>query len=54
MKEALANMCVHVHISVNEFSQKFFELMRRNVYTTPKSYLDMLKLYLILLQKKQN
>jgi dynein heavy chain len=54
MKEALANMCVHVHISVNEFSQKFFELMRRNVYTTPKSYIDLVNCYKSLLIKKRD
>ena len=29
-------------------------MLKRKVYTTPKSYLDMLKLYLVLLEKKQN
>lgn len=29
-------------------------MLKRKVYTTPKSYLDMLNLYLVLLDKKQN
>ena len=32
---------------------RFFETLRRKVYTTPKSYLDMIHLYLSLLEMKR-
>ena len=38
-------MCVFVHLSVNELSEKFFLLMKRRVYTTPKSYIDLVRCY---------
>jgi dynein heavy chain len=38
-------MCVFVHQSVEEESQVFYEAMKRRVYTTPKSYLDLIKSY---------
>lgn len=41
-------------MSANKEAIKFEETLKRKVYTTPKSYLDMLKLYLVLLDKKQN
>ena len=52
--EAFADVCKEVHISANEEANKFEAMLKRKVYTTPKSYLDMLKLYLVLLEKKQD
>lgn len=34
-------------------TERLYEEMRRYFYTTPSSYLDLLKLYLNLLDKKQ-
>lgn len=51
--ENLVQMCVHVHMSVNEFTDKFYQLMRRHVYTTPKSYIDLVNCYKNLLGKKK-
>jgi dynein heavy chain len=39
--------------SVNKMAQKFFQSDRRYVYTTPKSYLELLKLYRKLLETKR-
>jgi len=39
-------MCMQIHISVEETSDEFYESLRRRVYTTPKSYLDLISLYL--------
>ena len=47
-------MCVHVHESVSVFTEKFFQLMRRRVYSTPKSYLDLVDCYKNLLIKKRD
>jgi len=51
--ETFADICKEVHLSANEEARKFEATLKRKVYTTPKSYLDMLKLYLILLENKQ-
>ena len=34
-----------IHTSVEESSEKFYNELRRRVYTTPKSYLDLINLY---------
>ncbi|XP_034255936.1 dynein heavy chain 6, axonemal isoform X2 [Thrips palmi] len=48
-----ANICVLIHESVGEMSQRFYLEMRRHYYTTPSSYLELIKLFLALLDKKQ-
>ncbi|MEW5314022.1 MAG: hypothetical protein WDW38_005550 [Sanguina aurantia] len=50
---ALAGMCVKIHTSVSETSDRFFAELRRRYYTTPKSYLDLINLYLQLLKEKR-
>jgi dynein heavy chain len=54
VKDNIAKMCVHVHESVSVFTEKFFQLMRRRVYSTPKSYLDLVDCYKNLLIKKRD
>lgn len=46
-------MCMKIHISVEEASEKFFAQLRRRVYTTPKSYLDLISLYTSVLEQKR-
>jgi len=43
-----------VHESVSQFTEKFFQLMRRRVYTTPKSYLDLVACYKVMLVQKRD
>lgn len=50
---ALADMCVELHMSVEDACSRFHAKLRRRYYTTPKSYLDMLDLYLSLLAAKR-
>jgi dynein heavy chain len=38
---------------VNEFSAKIFEAERRYVYTTPKSFLELIKLFKFMFEKKK-
>ena len=45
LQEKLSKMCVFVHSSVDEEAQVFYESMKRRVYITPKSYLDLIKSY---------
>lgn len=53
VKEGLATMCMKIHTSVEETSEDFFAQLRRRVYTTPKSYLDLISLYLKVLEIKR-
>ena len=46
VRQALAEMCMMIHTSVEEEADSFFGELRRKVYTTPKSYLDLINLYL--------
>jgi dynein heavy chain len=45
VRSAIANMCMKIHTSVEESSTQFFDKLRRRIYTTPKSYLDLISLY---------
>jgi len=54
VRTGLARMCCNIHISVEEISTEFYESLRRRVYTTPKSYLDLINLYLKVLERKRN
>jgi dynein heavy chain len=47
-------MCMVIHTSVEEEADRFFAELRRKVYTTPKSYLDLISLYLNTLDIKRN
>ncbi|XP_049813740.1 dynein axonemal heavy chain 6 [Schistocerca nitens] len=50
--EKLSTMCVTIHESVAQMTVRFYNEMRRYYYTTPSSYLELLKLYLTMLQNK--
>ena len=43
--DPLCNMCVSMHRSVKEYSERFLAEHRRHVYTTPTSYLELIRLY---------
>lgn len=53
IREALVAMCGEIHTSVIDISEEFFEKLRRRVYTTPKSYLDLIDLYRTMLAEKR-
>lgn len=53
IRTALVDMCSIVHTSSNEFGEEFLAQLQRHVYTTPKSYLDLISLYLKMLQEKR-
>uniref|UniRef100_A0A7S2SR52 AAA+ ATPase domain-containing protein n=1 Tax=Mucochytrium quahogii TaxID=96639 RepID=A0A7S2SR52_9STRA len=52
-REALVDICGEIHTSVVDISHEFFDMLRRKVYTTPKSYLDLIALYLTMLKEKR-
>jgi dynein heavy chain len=45
MRSNLYKMCVYVHQTVEEMCPIFYNALRRNVYVTPKSYLDVIETY---------
>jgi dynein heavy chain len=54
MKESLSVACCFVHQSVIHCAETFMERLRRKVYVTPKSFLDLVDLYLeMMLEKKE-
>jgi dynein heavy chain len=52
-KEAVAWSCCQVHQQVLKTAEVFEERLRRKVYVTPKSYLDLISLYLEMIQEKR-
>lgn len=44
----------YVHMSVKEMSQTYLAVERRYNYTTPKTFLEQIKLYQTLLSKKRS
>lgn len=53
VRTALVDMCSIVHTTSNDFGDEFLSQLQRHVYTTPKSYLDLISLYLKMLQEKR-
>jgi len=53
VRENIAQMCLKFHNSVEEDSDRFWEELRRRIYTTPKSYLDLISLYINVLAAKR-
>lgn len=54
-KEELGNLCEHiidVHLSLKEFSIDAYKAQRRNIYTTPKNFLDFIKNFQSLYSKQ--
>ncbi|XP_033840356.1 dynein heavy chain 9, axonemal isoform X2 [Periophthalmus magnuspinnatus] len=52
VKESLSKFMAFVHISVNHTSKQYLASERRYNYTTPKSFLEQIKLYRSLLEQK--
>ena len=53
IREELAKMCMVIHTSVVDSSTRFWDELRRRIYTTPKSYLDLISLYINMLDTKR-
>ena len=51
--EKIALMCKQIHVSSTECALRFENALKRKVYTTPKSYLDLIGLYLSSLKRKR-
>lgn len=46
-------MCVEIHVSVTDMAERFYSELRRRYYTTPTSYLELINLYLSMLEEKR-
>ncbi|KAI9190457.1 hypothetical protein H9P43_001891 [Blastocladiella emersonii ATCC 22665] len=53
IKEKMASLCVDVHTSVSAMASRFYAELRRRFYTTPTSYLELISLYIGMLQEKR-
>ncbi|XP_019622649.1 PREDICTED: dynein heavy chain 6, axonemal-like [Branchiostoma belcheri] len=53
MKEKISEMCMEIHVSVTDMSERFYAELRRRYYTTPTSYLELINLYLSMLGEKK-
>ena len=53
LKEPLANMCVEIHTSVTDMAEVFYDALKRRYYTTPTSYLELINVYLSMLNAKR-
>lgn len=53
IREALSEHMSFVHLSIGEANVRFKEMERRNNYTTPTSYLELINFYKSLLGSKQ-
>ncbi|CAL1543933.1 unnamed protein product, partial [Lymnaea stagnalis] len=51
-REDIVGHCVMVHQSVNDYSARFLQRLRRYNFVTPKNYLDFITCYLRLLKEK--
>uniref|UniRef100_F6QQT7 AAA+ ATPase domain-containing protein n=1 Tax=Xenopus tropicalis TaxID=8364 RepID=F6QQT7_XENTR len=54
VKESISQFITYAHTSVNEVSVKYQQNEKHYNYTTPKSFLELIKLYWNLLGKKRN
>mmetsp|Transcript_28705 Transcript_28705/g.25772 ORF Transcript_28705/g.25772 Transcript_28705/m.25772 type:complete len:147 (+) Transcript_28705:3209-3649(+) len=52
--DALSTLCVEIHTTIIDQSDKFYDELKRKNYTTPTSYLELLKLYIEMLRIQQN
>ncbi|ERL87542.1 hypothetical protein D910_04933 [Dendroctonus ponderosae] len=52
--DSLAIVCVTIHESVEIMTEKFYREMKRYYYTTPSSYLELIKLYKVMLRDRKD
>jgi len=54
IRSSVVRMCGFVHRSIEETGELFYQQLRRRIYTTPKSYLDLINLYMSMLKGLQD
>ncbi|XP_054635035.1 dynein axonemal heavy chain 6 isoform X2 [Dunckerocampus dactyliophorus] len=53
LKQSFSDLCVETHLSVSLMAERFYLELRRRYYTTPTSYLELINLYLSMLEDKR-
>ncbi|KAJ3105519.1 Dynein heavy chain 6, axonemal [Phlyctochytrium planicorne] len=53
MRDKISEMCVEIHTSVSTIAKRYYAELRRRYYTTPTSYLELINLYIAMLQEKR-
>jgi len=53
LQDSLAQACVFVHQSIKKEAEEFNQQLKRKVYVTPKSYLDLIGSYESFLNEKR-
>lgn len=53
LKQSFSALCVEIHVSVTDMAERFYSELRRRYYTTPTSYLELINLYLSMLEEKR-
>jgi len=48
--EKLSELSVSIHNNIRKYSDKFYDELKRTNYTTPTSYLELLKSYIEMLK----
>ena len=54
LANALSESCVFIHKSIEQQAEVFYQQLKRKVYTTPKSYLDLIGSYESFLEEKRS
>jgi len=54
LKASLAQMCMFSHITIEQEADRYFKMLKRKVYNTPKGYIDLISSYLQFLKEKYN
>ena len=54
MQESVSQACVFIHQSIDEEAERFYNTLKRRVYITPKSYLDLIASYEMYLFEKRS
>ena len=54
VRASMVKMCGLVHRSIEDCALRFYNELRRRIYTTPKSYLDLISLYMNMLKGLQD
>ncbi|XP_018654464.1 LOW QUALITY PROTEIN: hypothetical protein Smp_130810 [Schistosoma mansoni] len=52
LKESISKLSTDIHLSVSEAAIRFYNELKRHYYTTPTSYLELLGLYMTMLNKQ--
>lgn len=54
LKTQIRRVCYQFHSDSQEMSKNFYKLLKRKVYITPTTYLDLMEIFLDLLEKQRN